>query len=71
MNLRQKAKPVKVEPISSPFMGNIDNFSGLPNLRNYCIVSLKDKGYSFLAEKSTGVLQLQNKSDGSNMNKDD
>ena len=71
MNLRTKPKSVKSDPVTASFMSNIDNFSGLPNLRNYCIVSLKDSGYAFMGEKSTGVLQLQNKLDGSNMNRDD
>ena len=51
------------EGIYSEFVPDIDNFEGVKEIKNYCIVSLKDNGYS-LGEQSVGVLQLFNKLDG-------
>lgn len=39
----------------SKFTPDIDNFEGIKELHNYCLVSLKDNGYN-LGEEACGVL---------------
>lgn len=50
--------PKKEKPkYFQPFVPDIDNFAGVKNLKNFCIIALKDNGYG-LGERSVGVIQL-------------
>ena len=64
----KKSKPA-LEAISAEFSENLDNFDGTQNIKNYCIISIKDNlGHG---DVSMGVLQLFNKLDGRPIDKDD
>ena len=57
--------------IYSEFVPDIDNFEGVKEIRNYCIVALKDNGYT-VGEQSVGLLHLFNKLEGTkNIEKED
>ena len=53
-----------------PFVPDIDNFGGVKIIKNYCLIALKDNGYG-LGERSVGVLQLFNKTDGRKIDRED
>jgi len=59
--LTKKAEPS--DGIYAEFIPDIDNFQGIKDIRNYCIISMKDNGY-LLGERSVGVLQFFNKQVG-------
>ena len=52
------------------FVPDIDNFVGVKNINNFAIMSIKDDGYQF-GDRSVGILQLYNKTDGKNITKED
>ena len=52
------------------FTPDIDNFGGIKHLDNWAIASLRDDAYKF-GDTSVGVIQLYNKLDGKQINKDD
>lgn len=64
------AAPDDKREITASFMPPIDNFAGTKVIKSYCITSLKDDGYS-MGERAVGVLQLFNKTDGRNIDRDD
>lgn len=49
----------------------MDNFIGVKNISNYIICSLKDDELNTGRPVSVGVLQLYNKIDGKNIDRDD
>ena len=63
-------KRIQQKQIDHKYEEVIDNFIGLPKIRNYCIMSIKDNGYN-LVEESVGVLQCYNKSNMKKIDKYD
>ena len=54
--------------VLATFVADVDNFEGMRDLKNYCITSLKDDGYSF-GNVSMGALQCYNKSNNKKINR--
>ena len=66
---KSKRKP-EFENMSSKFMSDIDNFDGVKDLKNYCIISLNDNN-DHVEEVAVGVMQCYNKVNGSEIDMDD